>query len=72
LPERSEFPLLPEFNSVYDHIYGFGRTKSVSYRIWNGARKSELTLLAPEGVSPKKLKRRFREAVRKLKSLRGL
>ncbi len=30
----------PPFESVYDNIYGFGRTKSVSYRLWRANRDS--------------------------------
>ena len=60
----------PPFESVYDWVEGFGRTKSPSYRMYRGARRMFVPNPPPEGVSPKKEKRKFKYAVNRLKLLR--
>ncbi len=62
----------PPFESVYDHIEGYGRTKSISYRMWKGARKAVVPIEPPPGVSPKKEKARHKKAVARLREMRKL
>lgn len=58
----------PPFISVYDHIEGYGRTKSISYRMWKGARK----LNEYRKIEEKGPRKRYKRAVRKLREMRGL
>lgn len=60
----------PPFESVYDNVPGYGRTKSISYRMWKGARKAVVSVPV-EGVSPKKEKRRHKNAVARLRAIRA-
>lgn len=60
----------PRFESVYDWVEGFGRTKSPSYRMWRGARRMFVPNPLPEGVSPKREKQKFRYAVKRLREMR--
>ena len=61
------------FESVYDWVPGFGRTKSVSFRMWKGARRAaEFNVgYPPEGVSLKRVKQRHKRAVARLRAMKG-
>jgi hypothetical protein len=56
----------PEFESVYDSVPGFGREKSVSYRIYKGAKRLNVW----RKVETKAEKRKFRGAIAALKLFR--
>lgn len=57
----------PDFFSVYDNVPDFGRTKSVSYRMWRGARNG----VVARKVEKRTERKRFRRAVRKAKVFRA-
>ena len=60
------------FVSVYDHVDGYGRTKSQTYRLWKAHRDAQREYRAlPEGVSPKREKQRHKWAVAKLREFRA-
>lgn len=61
----ADYPI--KFHSVYDHIAGYGRTKSVSYRLFVAARAMAVWLRANES---KESRKRYRAAVKKLKAFR--
>ena len=51
--------------NVYANIYGFGRTKSVSYRMWKSAKNLMIGTKIP---SRDPITRKFKKAVRAMKN----
>lgn len=56
----------PSFN-VYANVAGFGREKSISYRLYKGAKRAEA-----RKIEAKREKRAYKNAVRRLREIRGL
>lgn len=59
----------PDFESVYDWVESFGRTRSPSFRMWRGARR---LLVAAKYPTRSPQTRRLRRAIKKLREMRSL